>query len=64
MNFRAIESSLHYQCRAFPNYHGLTSRGRPTTRDGHTLSESLQFEGAVIWYKVVGNRALYMVQPL
>lgn len=64
MNFRAIESALHYQTRAFPHYYGLTAQGRPTTRDGHTLAEYMWHEGCVIWYKLLGNRALYMVQPL
>ncbi|WP_299427147.1 hypothetical protein [uncultured Meiothermus sp.] len=61
---RPFESAVHAEARCIPAYRGLTQRGYPVTADGHFLDNWFRYNGAWVWWKRVGDRALFMIQPL
>lgn len=64
MNLRQLESAVHFHTRRPALYRGMTSKGWPKTREGHTLSQSMQEQGALIWWAEVDGRVHFMVQPV
>ncbi|WP_337869824.1 hypothetical protein [Meiothermus sp.] len=64
LNHELFDSAVHAEARCMPVYRGICQRGRPMTRDGHVLRNWFRHRGAWVWWAKVGDRALYMIQPV